>query len=39
MIARYQWPKNNHNKMITGIGTPNSQSKIPFPILASLKFS
>jgi hypothetical protein len=38
-IARYQWPKNNHNKMITGIGTPNSQSKIPFPIIASLKFS
>jgi hypothetical protein len=32
-----QRPKNNHNKMITGIGTPKSQSKIPRPIIASLK--
>jgi hypothetical protein len=34
--VRNQRPKNNHNKMITGIGTPNSQSKIPRPIIASL---
>ena len=38
-IARYQWPKNNHNKMITGIGTPKSHNKIPRPIIASLKCS
>jgi len=30
-----QWPKNNHNRMITGIGTPSNQSKIPRPITAS----
>jgi hypothetical protein len=30
-----QWPKNNHNRMITGIGTPNNHNKIPRPILAS----
>jgi hypothetical protein len=30
-------PKNTHNKMITGIGTPSSQSKIPRPIIASLE--
>jgi hypothetical protein len=38
-IARYQRSKKNHSKMITGIGTPKSQSKIPFPIIASLKSS
>jgi hypothetical protein len=31
-----QWPKNSHSRRITGIGTPTSQSKIPFPILASM---
>jgi hypothetical protein len=37
-VARYlshQWPKNSHNRMITGIGTPNSQSSIPLPIVSS----
>jgi hypothetical protein len=32
-----QWPKNSHNRMITGMGTPISQSKSPRPIAASLK--
>jgi hypothetical protein len=36
---RYQRPKNSHNRMITGIGTPNSQSRIPRPMFASLKSS
>src|SRR6476469_2166717 len=31
-----QRPKNNHNKRITGIGTPSSQSKSPRPMFASL---
>jgi hypothetical protein len=31
-----QWPKNNHNRMITGIGTPSSQSKMPRPIVSSM---
>jgi hypothetical protein len=38
-IAGCQRPKNNHNRIITGIGTPNSQSKIPRPIIASLNAS
>jgi hypothetical protein len=29
-----QWPKNNHSRMITGIGTPSSQSKMPRPIIS-----
>jgi hypothetical protein len=37
--AWFQRPKNNHNKMITGIGTPRSQSKIPRPIIASINSS
>jgi hypothetical protein len=32
-----QWPKNNHNRMITGIGTPSSQSRSPRSIVASMK--
>jgi len=28
-------PKNNHSRIITGIGTPSSQSKIPRPIGSS----
>jgi hypothetical protein len=32
-----QWPKNNHNRMITGIGTPINQSRSPRPIAASVK--
>jgi hypothetical protein len=31
-----QRPKNSHNKIITGIGTPSSQSKSPRPMFASL---
>jgi hypothetical protein len=31
-----QRPKNNHNRIITGIGTPSNQSKSPRPIVASL---
>jgi hypothetical protein len=38
-IRRYQRPKNSHNRMITGIGTPNSQSRIPRPMFASLRSS
>jgi hypothetical protein len=39
-IAGGQWPKNNHNRIITGIGTPSSQSKIPRPIIiSSINFS
>jgi hypothetical protein len=33
-----QRPKNNHSRMITGIGTPSNQSRIPRPITASSKF-
>jgi hypothetical protein len=38
-MARDQWPKNSHNKMITGIGTPSSQSKIPRPMISSIFFN
>jgi hypothetical protein len=31
-----QRPKNSHNRMITGIGTPSNQSRIPRPILSLL---
>jgi hypothetical protein len=34
-----QWPKNSHSRMITGIGTPNSQSKIPLPMISLLASS
>jgi len=37
-IAEAQRPKNSHNRMITGIGTPNSQSRIPRPMFASFEF-
>jgi hypothetical protein len=37
-IRRYQRPKNSHSRMITGIGTPNSQSRIPRPMFASFEF-
>lgn len=30
--VRVQLPKNSHSRSITGIGTPISQSKSPFPI-------
>ena len=33
-----QWPKNNHKRMMTGIGTPISQSRSPRPIVSSIKF-
>jgi hypothetical protein len=32
----YQRPKNSHNNIITGIGTPTSHSRIPRPMFASL---
>jgi hypothetical protein len=32
-----QCPTKSHNRMITGIGTPNSQSSIPLPIVSSSK--
>src|SRR3984885_9199317 len=32
-----QRPKNNQSRIITGIGTPSSQSKSPRPIFASLE--
>jgi hypothetical protein len=32
-----QRPKNNHNKMMIGIGTPSSHSKIPRPIFVSFE--
>jgi hypothetical protein len=35
VMAEAQWPKNSHSRMITGIGTPSSQSKTPRPILSS----
>ena len=34
--VRVQLPKNSHSRSITGIGTPISQSKSPFPIAVSL---
>lgn len=36
-ITPRQWPKMNHKIMITGIGTPISQSRSPFPIVSSIK--
>src|SRR5450631_2747071 len=36
IVARCQRPKNSHNKRITGIGTPKSQSRSPRPIFASI---
>jgi len=36
-MATDQRPKNSHNRRITGIGTPSSQSRSPRPILASMK--
>ncbi len=35
-LNRYQRPNKNHKTIITGIGTPSSQSRIPRPIVASL---
>ena len=37
VVPTGQRPKNNHNRMITGIGTPSSQSRSPRPIVASMK--
>jgi hypothetical protein len=36
LILDGQRPKNNHNRIITGIGTPSSQSKSPRPIVSSM---
>jgi hypothetical protein len=33
-----QWPKNNHSKMITGIGTPSNHSNIPRAIDVLLQY-
>jgi hypothetical protein len=33
--AHDQRPKNSHNRIITGIGTPTSHSKSPLPIVSS----
>ena len=38
-IASDQRPTNNHNRIITGIGTPNNQSKSPRPTIASMHLS
>jgi hypothetical protein len=38
-FSRCQRPKNSHSRMITGIGTPNSQSRTPRPMFASLNSS
>src|ERR1700687_3654247 len=38
-FSRCQRPKNSHSRMITGIGTPTSQSRIPRPMFASLNSS
>jgi hypothetical protein len=35
LTVRLQRPKNNHSRMMTGIGTPKSHSRIPRPIQAS----
>jgi hypothetical protein len=35
LMVRLQWPKNNQSRMMTGIGTPKSRSRIPRPIQAS----
>jgi hypothetical protein len=32
---RDQWPKNSHNRMITGIGTPSTHSNSPLAIVSS----
>ena len=37
-FSRCQRPKNSHSRMITGIGTPSSQSKMPRPIVSSINF-
>jgi hypothetical protein len=34
-----QRPKNSHNRMMTGMGTPSSQSRIPRPMFASMNSS
>jgi hypothetical protein len=36
LVVINQRPKKSHNRIITGIGTPSSQSKSPRPMLASL---
>jgi hypothetical protein len=39
IVRRGQRPKNSHNRIITGIGTPNNQSRIPRPMFASINSS
>ena len=38
-LARRQRPKNSHNRIITGIGTPSNHSKIPRPMISSMHSS
>src|SRR5712672_891295 len=38
-LARSQRPKNSHNRIITGIGTPSNHSKIPRPMISSMHSS
>src|SRR6266849_7761555 len=38
-LAKRQRPKNSHNRIITGIGTPSNQGKIPRPIISSMHSS
>jgi hypothetical protein len=38
-VVRDQRPKNSHNRIITGIGTPSNQSRIPRPMFASFDSS
>jgi hypothetical protein len=35
LVSAAQRPKNSHSRMITGIGTPSSHNRIPFPIASS----
>ncbi len=38
-LARRQRPKNSHDRIITGIGTPSNHSKIPRPMISSMHSS
>jgi hypothetical protein len=35
-LVKRQRPKNSHNRIITGIGTPSNHSKIPRPMISSI---
>ena len=38
-LPNRQRPKNSHNRIITGIGTPSNHSKIPRPMISSMHSS